>query len=583
MVLLYNCYFMRISSCVLLCLLSASLVSSIAILDVPEYELDTDIVAAASDYSGRHLHRFLPKVVHRIFRSPPAPPPAPKPAPKATPAPAPKATPAPAPKATPAPAPKISIKLSVPAPKTASAPTPAPVVKVPVVTPTVVAVKSAPALAAAPVVVAAPAPTPTPAAALPIYFTCDNEFDMYVNGDKVGRGTSWTTTYHFAPLVKPGDVIAIDGVDQGGPAAFIGVFGGKVTKPSEWRCSTKESTGWTKNIFDDSAWTKPVSYGRNQDNNIWRSVGGGSRPNIPGDAEWLWTSDNNNHNRVFCRYFPVAPTPAPVVVVAAAAPKAATPAPVVVVSPTPAPKQTAIDEIIATNKKTDAKLTKFQEKLLSLMKETTDDQVKVETENRNNFNGVSVTLQNEQLRLESSRQAMKKLYDETDRLNTTIQAHYKKLIADTKYLETLDAMRPGFLKSLDDIATHIQAVKTTVDNKIVKDEYKDEMIRLLTGIHFNTHNISGYIASAFINHYNKYKNLIQKENTDYSSEMKRLTLLSNDYKVQVQKTADIEKERVRLQDILVKLKDTLSVSVTQREEFDLLVKEVISIFDRKRC
>jgi hypothetical protein len=254
-----------------------------------------------------------------------------------------------------------------------------------------------------------------------------------------------------------------------------------------------------------------------------------------------------------------------------------------VVSPTPAPKQTAIDEIIATNKKTNAKLTKFQEKLLSLMKETTDDQVKVETENRNNYNGVSVTLQNEQLRLESSRQAMKKLYDETDHLNITIQAHYKKLIADTKYLETLDAMRPGFLKSLDELASHIQAVKSTVDSKIVKDEYKDEMVRLLTGIHSNTHNISGYIASAFINHYNKYKNLIQKDNTDYSSEMKRLTSLSNEYKVQVQKTADIEKERVRLQDILAKLKETLSLSVTQREEFDLLVKEVVSIFDKKRC
>ena len=47
----------------------------------------------------------------------------------------------------------------------------------------------------------------------------------------------------------------------------------------------------------------------------------------------------------------------------------------------------------------DVKLTKFQEKLLALMKETSDEQVKVETENRNNFNGVSVTLQNEQNRL----------------------------------------------------------------------------------------------------------------------------------------------------------------------------------------
>ena len=485
--------------------------------------------------------------------------------------------------------------MSVPAPKPATAP--APVIKVPVVVPPVVAVRSVSAPVAAPI----PVPAAAPAIALPIYFTCDNEFDMYVNGEKIGRGTSWTTTYNFAPFVKPGDVIAIDGVDQGGPAAFIGVFGGKVTKSSEWRCSTKESTGWTKNNFDDSSWSKPVSYGRNQDNNIWRSVGRGSRPNIPADAEWLWTNDNNNHNRVFCRYFPIAaPAPVPVAVPVAAvrvadtpfvtdpSPKAVAQSTPFVAAPTPVvaastSKQTAIDEIIATNAKTNVKLTKFQEKILMIMKETSDEQVKVETENLKNYNGVSVTLQNEQLRLESSRAAMKRLYDESERLNATIQTHYKKMIADTKYLETLDAMRPGFLKSLGELASHIQNVKTTVDNKLIKDEYKDEMVRLLTGIHFNTHNISGYVATAFVNHYNKYKYMIAKENTDYSSELKKLTALSNEYKVQVQKTADIERDRTRLQDLLTKLKDTLSLSVTQREEFDFLVKQVISIFDKKRC
>jgi hypothetical protein len=379
------------------------------------------------------------------------------------------------------------------------------------------------------------------------------------------------------------------------------------------------------NHYDDSSWSKPVSYGKNQDNTIWRSVGGGSRPNIPADAEWLWTSDNNNHNRVFCRYFmtpaPVAPkaAPAPVVVAtpapAPAAPKAApapvvvatpaptpaapkaAPAPVVVATPAPAPaapkaapapvavatKQSVIDEIIHAKAKTNVKLTKFQEKLLSLMKETSDEQVKVETENRNNFNGVSVTLQNEQVRLETARVNMKKLYDETEKLNSTIQTHYKKLIADTNYLQSLDAIRPAFLKSLGELATHIQDVKTVVDNKIVKDEYKDEMVRLLTGIHFNTYNISGFVATAFINHYNKYKNLIQKENADYSAELKHLNSLANDYKIQAQKTADIEKERTRLQDILSQLKLTLNLSVTQRDEFDLLVKEVVSIFDKKRC
>jgi hypothetical protein len=144
-------------------------------------------------------------------------------------------------------------------------------------------------------------------------------------------------------------------------------------------------------------------------------------------------------------------------------------------------------------------------------------------------------------------------------------------------------MRPAFLKSLEELASHIQSVKNVVDKKIVKDEYKDEMVRLLTGIHFNTHNISGYVATAFIDHYNKYKALIQKENADYSAELKRLNSLANDYKVQSQKTADIEKERVRLQDILSKLKLTLNLSVTQREEFEMLVKEVVSIFDKKRC
>jgi len=409
---------------------------------------------------------------------------------------------------------------------------------------------------------------------------------MYVNGNNVGRGTSWTTTYHFTPVVKAGDVIAIDGVDVDGPAAFIGVFGNKVTKASEWRCSTKHSSGWNTNHFDDSSWSSAVSYGRNQDNNIWKQVGKGSRPNIPADAEWLWTSDNNNHNRVYCRYFPVKITAPKVVVPAPVPAPAPAPAPKVVVpvpAPAPALKQTAIDEIMSTNKKTNAKLSKFQEKLLVLMKETSDEQVKIDTENRNNYNGVSVTLQNEQLRLESSRLAMKRLYDESERLNGTIQRHYKKLVEDTKYLQSLDTMRPAFLKSLSELALHIQTVKSTVDSKIIKDEYKDEMIRLLTGIHFNTHNISGYVATAFLNHYNKYKNLIQKENTEYSSELKQLSILSNEYKVQVQKTADIEKERVRLHTILAKLKETLTLSGSQREEFDRLVKDVVSIFDRKRC
>ena len=416
---------------------------------------------------------------------------------------------------------------------------------------------------------------------MPIYMTCDNEFNLYVNGNKVGSGNTWTTTYYFSSIVNNGDVIAIDGIDHGGPAAFIGVFGGKVTKPSEWKCSTNGGPGWANNNFDDSSWSNAVSYGKNQEKNIWNSVGSGSRPNIPGDAEWLWTSNNNDHNRVYCRYFPVKPAPAPAPETDSEPELDVEPSPKSVILPSS--KQTAMNEINADNKKTNVNIFKFQEKIKTLIDETTQEQIKVENENKNNYNGVNNTLKNEQLHLEASLKIMNNLHLEIISLNQTIQTHYKKLLSDTNYLQTLEEMRPEFLKSLDELASHIQNVKNIVDSKIVKDQYKDEMINLLTGIHFNTHNISGYIATAFINHYNKYKNLIKNENEDYSNELKRLTQLSTEYNVQVQKTADIEKERTRLQEILARLNETISLSVTQREEFNLLVNEIMLIFDNKPC
>ena len=563
---------------------------------------------------SRNLLRF------RIFRKspPPPPPPAPKPAPapKATPAPAPKATPAPAPKATPAPTPKPS---PAPAPKATPAPKPAPkATPAPTPKPATVpapssskpnAVVVAGVAAAAAVTVAAAARAATVQAPMSIYMTCDNEFDLYVNEKSVGRGTSWTTTYHFNPTVAVGDVIALDGVDRGGPAAFIGKFGNTVTKPSDWKCSTQSEPGWNKNNFDDSKWATAKSYGKNQDANIWRSVGGGSRPNIPGDAEWLWTSNNENHDRVYCRFFPfgklaqapvvavpVKPSAAPTPVVVVTVPTAKSSPSTVVAAvpttkPTPAPPvvvvttthQAVVNEVNNGNAKSNIKLTKFQETVVRVMKETSDQQIKLEAENKRNFQGASETLSLETARLEKEKTQLKKLYDESVRLNATIQAHYKQIISDTSYLNSLDAMKPEFLKSLDNLWGHIGSVKNTVNVKLVGDNYKTEMIHLLDGIHSNVRNISGYVATAFINHYNKYRALIQNENTQYSVEMARLIALSAEYKVSQQKVADIQKDRARIQDIVSEFKTTYDMSKTQRDDFDKLVKKIMELFDNKKC
>ncbi len=298
---------------------------------------------------------------------------------------------------------------------------------------------------------------------------------------------------------------------------------------------------------------------------------------VPDPVPVVIKADAANPTPVIAK--PVADNPTPVGVVVAK-PAASTPVAAARATAT-IPKESVVKEIFDTLPKTNGHLEKFQTKVKSILTEMNSEQVRIETENRNNFNGASVTLKNEQVRLEASRKHMKMLYDEANRLNATIQLHYKKLIADTDYLQVLDAMRPSFLKSLGELASHVLALKTTVDQKIVKDEYKDEMITLLTGVHMNTQNISGYVATAFINHYNKYKSLLRGENVGYAEDLKRLDILANEYKIQAQKTKDLEKERLRIQDVLAKFRDSLDLSVSQREEFETLVKEIVSIFDRK--
>lgn len=139
----------------------------------------------------------------------------------------------------------------------------------------------------------------------PIKMTADNEFTLYVNGQKVGTGNSWTTTYSFNPVVARVDLIAIDAIDRGGPAAIIGTFGNKPSVASQWRCKEYNSgnvpKNWNQVGFNDKSWPIAKSYGRNNQNNIWMQVGRSKRPNIPDNAEWFWTTNYNDHNRVFCR------------------------------------------------------------------------------------------------------------------------------------------------------------------------------------------------------------------------------------------------------------------------------------------
>jgi hypothetical protein len=244
-----------------------------------------------------------------------------------------------------------------------------------------------------------------------------------------------------------------------------------------------------------------------------------------------------------------------------------------------------VREIIESIPKSSASIDNIKRKLISLTKQLDTDESKNANENSENVKRASESLQTEQERIDKQRETLKTLYDETKRLNATIQTHYNQMLDDAKYLKSLDDMRPGFLKSLSELASHIKNVKDIVDQRLIKDEYKDEMMTILSDLHFNTHNISGYLATVFMNHYNKYKNRVQSDNGNYSEDIKRLNSLAIEYKEQSQKLVKLENEKARLEDILTRMKSTLTLSVSQREDFERMMKEVMVMFNAlsRRC
>ena len=495
----------------------------------------------------------------------PSPPPAPAPAPKKAPSPPP--APAPAPKKAPSPPPAPA-----PAPKKAPSPPPAPAP----------APKKAPSPPPAP----APAPKSEPSPQkFNIFMTCDNEFDLYVNGEKVGKGDTWTTTYEFNTVVNTGDVIAIDGVDKGGPAGFIGVFNGKITKPSDWKCSIQKSDNWNKNKFDDSKWPLATSYGKNNQQNVWMSVGRGARPNIPNDAEWLWTNDNNNHDKVYCRFFyhgrPSelnSPKEEPVASKSVASPKE-----------TPKnDKTTSKVEEIVKDMKENHKLSvdKINSLKANVLKLINNEQEKLKSE-LSDSKKILLLTDSQVEKLKSKYEDKIKEYQVLNQtistFEKTMKQHYDQMESDSKYLLLLEKIKPLFLGTLQSFGKIALDVKTMIVNNIVEGGDKEYMLRVLYEMTEPAKNSTSVLSTEFIKHYEKYKRRVSVDKDLYDKEYKQLLVFREKYTNERKLKERLMKDYKNALDILDRLQTTYMLDEEDIKEFEKLSIFIKNVFDYKKC
>ena len=106
-----------------------------------------------------------------------------------------------------------------------------------------------------------------------VQITCDDHYDLFVNGRLVGSGSEWKKlqTYNIQRFVQAGtNAIAVRAENKTpGSAGLIvrvivkskGSTDVSHSTDGTWKTSSQETVGWEKLNFDDSAWNFAQSYG----------------------------------------------------------------------------------------------------------------------------------------------------------------------------------------------------------------------------------------------------------------------------------------------------------------------------------
>jgi pectate lyase len=144
-----------------------------------------------------------------------------------------------------------------------------------------------------------------------IIISADNEYEFYINGNKLGGGNNWwdAESYVF-PVDFEKIVIAAKGIDLGGEAGFVACIeiDGKILVSDEtWKVTNTLQPFWVTNEFVDDSWSTATAYGELGSPNAMPWAGtpnGGTVHGLSNDrgAKWIWTNDNVNDDVAYFRY-----------------------------------------------------------------------------------------------------------------------------------------------------------------------------------------------------------------------------------------------------------------------------------------
>jgi hypothetical protein len=220
-------------------------------------------------------------------------------------------------------------------------------------------------------------------------------------------------------------------------------------------------------------------------------------------------------------------------------------------------------------------------RIVAIIHETQTLQKREIEQNKKNVNFSQSDLDTFTMKQDDEQKQLLRLQASIVQVNQSIARHYSQMTADSLYLQKLDLIKPQFLQTLDSTNTHFVALSEHV-SKLVSDEHKKAMQKILSRAQNQTVYDTRDLAQAFLAHYEKYKHVLRTDSAAYAQDVSNLKDLNQRYASGQTVFSGLKSEVVRLRDLVAALKKTVSASEADAAMFAQLEQIISSILSSKK-
>jgi hypothetical protein len=173
-----------------------------------------------------------------------------------------------------------------------------------------------------------------------------------------------------------------------------------------------------------------------------------------------------------------------------------------------------------------------------------------------------------------------------EKLDASIQRHFKAIEDDNAYLARLKLMKPKFLDTLNILNSHTDMARSSVEGTIVRGSDKDMMLSILRNMNIHIKSMTANVSDAFMEHYRKYEKQLNADQLAYNDVVAQLRKAKIQLTDNTREEKEILAEYNRAIDVVQKLRATAKLTEEESQSLsglERILKNVIENNKTTQC